>query len=228
MNAQSDALKREAATQAAALVRPGMVVGLGTGSTAAFMIEALIQRVRNEGLAFIGVPTSERSADQARQGGIKLADLADHPSLDLAIDGADQIARASLDLIKGMGGALLREKIIAAAAAHYVIIADESKLTDQLTLPIPVEVVRFGWQSTQLRLHAIGATTTLRLGQAGSPYITDGGNLILDCSFGPLANPATTDDTLHQLVGVIETGLFIGRTSEVVLATAGGVRVMQR
>jgi len=155
-----DTGKRQAAMAAVAMVEDGMVVGLGTGSTAAFAIDGLIARVRDEGLRIVGIPTSERSATQARQGGITLTDFASHPKVDLTIDGADEIARDSLDLIKGLGGALLREKIVAAASTRLVIIADEPKLVTSLggTSPIPVEIVPFGWETTANRLTALGPT----------------------------------------------------------------------
>ncbi len=228
MESDQNALKRAVAERAAALVQQGMAVGLGTGSTAALLVAALIRRVRDEGLSFVAVPTSERTAAQAAEGGILLTDLGAHPVLDLAIDGADQIAEGSLALIKGYGGALLREKIVAAAARNFVVIADDSKLAPGLDQKVPVEVVRFGWQSTDLRIRALGATTELRRGPDGAPYITDGGNLILDASFGPLPDPAATDAALRALIGVVETGLFIGMASQVLLATANGVMTLNR
>jgi ribose 5-phosphate isomerase A len=219
-----DALKQQAAARAASYVQTGMVVGLGTGSTAAFVIAALIGRARAEGLRFIGVPTSERSAQQARDGGLELSDLAAHPSLDLTIDGADQVELGSLNLIKGMGGALLREKIVAAASQRLVIVVDGSKLADVLALPVPVEVARFGWQATQRQVQKLGAMAAPRQAADGSLFITDGGDVILDCDFGPLHDPAMTNHALRDIVGVIETGLFIGRASEVLVAEAAGVR----
>ena len=228
MSADRDARKREAAMEAVAMVEDGMVVGLGTGSTAAFAIEGLIARVRG-GLRIAGIPTSERSAAQARAGGIALTDFAHHPRVDLTIDGADEIARDTLDLIKGLGGALLREKIVAAASARLVIIADEPKLVSGLgaTLPVPVEVVGFGWQTTALRLEALGARPVLRE-RNGAPFRTDGGNLILDCHFGAIADPAALERALSGVVGVVETGLFIGMASTALVATPGGVIRLNR
>jgi ribose 5-phosphate isomerase A len=228
MESDKDALKRAAAEQAAAAVQSGMAVGLGTGSTAAFMIAALIRRSRDEGLRIVCVPTSERSAQQAREGGLTLTDLAAHSVLDLTIDGADQIERTTLNLIKGMGGALLREKIVAAASDRLIIISDDSKLAKRLSLPVPVEVVRFGWQATERRIKALGAATSLRTRSDGSPYITDGGDLILDCDFGELDDAAPIDLALRQIVGVIETGYFIGRADTVLLASEGGVQRLER
>ena len=220
--------KRAVAERAAALVEQGMAVGLGTGSTAALLIEALIRRVREEDLHFVAVPTSERTADQASAGGILLTDLGAHPQLDLAIDGADQIAEGSLALIKGYGGALLREKIVAAAAKHFVVIADDSKLSPGLDKKVPVEVVRFGWQSTDRQIRALGAETELRKAADGSPYLTDGGNYILDAALGPLPDPAATNQALRAIVGVVETGLFIAMADTALLATADGVVTLTR
>jgi ribose 5-phosphate isomerase A len=228
MESDKDVLKRQAAEAAAALVCPGMAVGLGTGSTAAHLVAVLIRRWREEGLRFVAVPTSERTAAQAAAGGLALTDLAAHPALDLTIDGADQIELRTLNLIKGMGGALLREKIVAAASDALVIIADDGKLADRLCLPVPVEVVRFGWQATDRRIRALGAATALRRGPDGGPYITDGGDLILDADFGAMADPGATDRALRDIVGVIESGLFIGRARQVFLAGADGVRHLER
>ncbi|HEY8290418.1 MAG TPA: ribose-5-phosphate isomerase RpiA [Acetobacteraceae bacterium] len=224
-----DGQKREAAEAAVALVRDGMVVGLGTGSTAAFAIDALIRRVR-DGLSIVGIPTSERSAAQARTGGIRLVDFADHPRIDLTIDGADEIASGSLDLVKGLGGALLREKIVAAASDRLVIVADETKLVDRLgtTARVPVEVVPFGWQTTAARLTALGAQPVLRLSQTGEPFRTDGNNLILDCGFGRIADPAALERALSHAVGVVESGLFIGMADMALVATTVGVRRFDR
>lgn len=223
-----DALKKEAALTAVAMVQDGMVVGLGTGSTAAFAIDGLIARVR-DGLSIVGIPTSERSARQAEAGGIRLVDFADRTRVDLTIDGADEIADGSLDLIKGLGGALLREKIVAAASDRLVIIADEPKLVHGLggTCPVPVEVVPFGWQTTAARIASLGARPVLR--QTGSEaFRTDGGNLILDCHFGLIADPVAVEASLSATVGVVETGLFISMASTALVATATGVRRLDR
>lgn len=223
-----DAMKREAALAAVAMVEDGMVVGLGTGSTAAFAIDGLIARVR-DGLKIVGIPTSERSARQAEAGGIRLTDFAEVARVDLTIDGADEIATASLDLIKGLGGALLREKIVAAASDRLVIIADEPKLVPGLggTCPVPVEVVPFGWQTTSARIARLGARPVLRQAD-GAPFRTDGGNLILDCHFGPIADAAGLEAALSAVVGVVETGLFIGMARTALVATASGVRRLDR
>jgi ribose 5-phosphate isomerase A len=224
-----DALKREAAMAAVAMVEDGMVVGLGTGSTAAFAIDGLIARVR-DGLRIVGIPTSERSAQQARDGGIPLTDFSRHPQVDLTIDGADEIARGSLDLIKGLGGALLREKIVAAASARLVIIADESKLVSGLggTVPVPVETVAFGWETTAARLTRLGANPVLRKAPDGTAFHTDGGNLILDCHFGIIADPGRVEQNLSRTIGVVETGLFIGMATTALVATPTGIVRLDR
>ncbi len=229
MRDDRDAFKREAAQAAVAMVEDGMVVGLGTGSTATFAIEGLIERVRG-GLRILGIPTSEHSAAQAREGGIELSDFAHHTTLDLTIDGADEIARDTLDLVKGLGGALLREKIVAAASDRLVIIADEPKLVSGLgaTVAVPVEVVAFGWETTFVRLAEREARPVLRTSKDGHAFRTDGGNLILDCHFGAISDPAGLERMLSGIVGVVETGLFIGMASIALVATPGGIIRLDR
>jgi ribose 5-phosphate isomerase A len=219
------ALKQAAAESAAALVEPGMLVGLGSGSTAAFAVAALARRVR-DGLRIAAIPTSERTAAQARASGIPLTTFADHPHLDLTIDGADEIETATLNLIKGHGGALLREKIVAAASRRLIIVADETKLVHRLGLrtTIPIEVVPFGWQLTARRLQDLGATLTLRRTDADRPFTSDSGHYILDCAL-PNPQPASIAQDLDRTVGVVEHGLFLGMASEAHVATPAGVRV---
>lgn len=229
VTADRDERKREAAMAAVAMVEDGMVIGLGTGSTATFAIDALVALVR-DGMRIVGIPTSERSARQARAGGITLTDFAHHTRLDLTIDGADEIAGKSLNLIKGLGGALLHEKIVAAASERLVIIADEPKLVANLggTAPVPVEVVSFGWESTAVRLNALGANPVMRVGADGAPFLTDSGNLILDCFFGLIADPARLEQDLAATIGVIESGLFIGLATTAIVATADGIVRLDR
>jgi ribose 5-phosphate isomerase A len=219
-----DAQKRLAAQIAADMVEDGMVVGLGTGSTATFLIDSLIARAK-DGLRIVCIPTSERSAAQARGGGLQLVDFASHPVIDLTIDGADEIKRDSLDLVKGLGGALLREKIVASASKRLVIIADDSKLVDFLgsKAPVPVEVTRFGWEATRGRLRATGATITQRMAGNGEPYITDGGNYILDAAFDSIADGRRMNCAIRDIVGVVETGLFIGMAELALVAGDEGV-----
>ncbi|HEX5327592.1 MAG TPA: ribose-5-phosphate isomerase RpiA [Acetobacteraceae bacterium] len=220
--------KRAAAEAAVALVADGMAVGLGTGSTAAFAIDALAARVR-AGLSIMAIATSEHSAAQARANGIRVVGFAECRRLDLTIDGADEIARGTLALIKGHGGALLREKIVAAASDRLVIIADASKLVDRLggATPVPIEVVPFGWETTAARIEREGGQPRLRVGNDGTPVRTDGGNLILDCGFATIGDPAALDRTLSQLIGVIETGLFNGMASCALVADEQGVQRLE-
>ena len=224
-----DTQKRAAAEAAVAMVKDGMLVGLGTGSTAWFAIEALIRRTQG-GLRIRAIATSERSAGQARAGGIALTSFAEHRHLDITIDGADEIELGSLNLIKGLGGALLREKIVAAASAQLVIVADRQKLVERLgqSVPVPVEVVPFGWQTTADRLRRLGTEPEPRRDAAGQLYCTDGGNRILDCRFAPIADPAGLDQALGQTVGVVETGLFIGMASLALVADDHGVQEIRR
>src|SRR5215467_49976 len=219
-----NAFRRAAAEAAVELVQDGMIVGLGTGSTAAFAVEALARRHR-QGLRFLGIPTSERTAAQATAAGIPLTSLAEHRQIDLTIDGADEVERGTLNLIKGMGGALLREKIVAAASRRLVIIVDGAKLVDRLgtRVSLPVEVVAFGLDATRAALEVLGASVRLRLSPAGDPFLTDGGNRILNCGFGPIADPARLEERIKRLVGVIESGLFISRADPVFVADLAGV-----
>lgn len=222
--AERNALKRAAAEAAVELVQDGMVVGLGTGSTAAFAVEALARRHRH-GLRFVGMPTSERTAAQAAAAGIPLTSFAEHRQIDLTIDGADEVERGTLNLIKGLGGALLREKIVAAASRRLAIVVDGAKLVDRLgtRAPVPVEVVAFGLEATRAALEGLGASARLRQSSAGEPFATDSGNRILDCSFGPIVDPARLEERIGHVVGVVESGLFIGRADTVFVADAAGV-----
>ena len=219
-----DGFKRAAAEAAVALVEDGMVVGLGTGSTAAFAVEALARRY-HAGLRFVGIPTSARTAAQAAEAGIPLTSFAQHRRIDLTIDGADEVERATLNLIKGRGGALLREKIVAAASRRLAIVVDASKLVDRLGThaPVPVEVVPFGREATAAALEVLGASTTLRTLPCGAPFVTDGGHHILDCAFGRIADPGRLERRIRRIVGVVECGLFISRADPVLVADPGGV-----
>src|SRR5258706_2523233 len=219
-----DALKRAAAQAAVELVEDGMVVGLGTGTTAAFALEALARRHR-QGLRFVGIPTSERTATEAAAMNIPLSSFGEHRQIDLTIDGADEVESGTLNLIKGLGGALLREKIVAAASRRLAIIVDGSKLVNRLGIraPVPVEVVAFGLEPTRATLEVLGASARLRLSPLGEPFVTDSGNRILDCSFGPIADPARLEERIKRVVGVVECGLFISRADPVFVADAAGV-----
>jgi ribose 5-phosphate isomerase A len=230
MSDAAAALKRAAAERAVADVSDGMVLGLGTGSTAALAVEALAARIRDEDLHIVGVPTSERTAAQATALGITLTDLATHPKLDLIIDGADAVERGSLSLIKGLGGALLREKIVACASHRMTVIVDDSKLRGPLGsfCPVPVEIVKFGWQATFAKLVDMGAAAALRTGTDGAPFVTDGGNLIADCNFGEIADAAALAAGVKAITGVVESGLFIGIATQVIVASASGIHVLAR
>ena len=218
--------KRAAAEAAVAQVQDGMVVGLGTGSTADLALDALGRRVR-DGLRIAGIPTSERTAARARALNIPLAATDGELHIDLDIDGADEVERSTLNLIKGHGGALLREKIVASASTRFVVIADESKLVDRLgsRFAVPVEVDRFGWRAAARRIEKVGAAVAIRR-HDGKEFVSDGGNYILDCSFGLIADPPALARELDAIVGVVEHGLFVGMTSEVLIGASGGVIVL--
>jgi ribose 5-phosphate isomerase A len=226
---QRDELKKASALRAIEYVKDGMIVGLGTGSTAYFVVEGLGARVA-QGLKIVGIPTSERTAAQARGLSIPLATFAEYSRIDLTIDGADEVERGTLNLIKGLGGALLREKIVATAGDRLIIVVDEEKLVDQLGdhTPVPVEVTQFGWQATAAKLAKLGAEPVLRHAAEDHPFITDGGNYILDCKFGKIADSAALESQIGMTVGVVESGLFIGRSTAVIVATGSGVEVLTR
>jgi ribose 5-phosphate isomerase A len=224
-------LKREAARRALDLVRPGMRLGLGTGSTARHFVDLLGERVE-QGLVVICVPTSEKTKSQAEGLGVPLTTLDETPELDLVVDGADEVD-PELRLIKGGGGALLREKIVAAAAKRMIVIADETKLVDRLgAFPLPIEVVPFGLAATRRHIAQsagqCGCRGELRLRHASKsgPFVTDGGHYILDASFGAIANPAGLAAALAAIPGVVDHGLFIGLARGAILAGAEGLRIL--
>lgn len=225
-------MKRAAALKALELVRPGIKLGLGTGSTAAVFVDLLGEKVK-AGLDVECVATSETTAAQARALGIKLTSLEAEPVLDMTVDGADEVD-GDLRLVKGGGGALLREKIVAVSSDRLVIIADSSKKVARLgSFPIPVEVVPFGLASTRRMVEALAGDigcagpVTLRLSKDGGPFVTDNGNYILDCKFGPLSDPEALDDVLRAIPGVIESGLFLGICDTAILSGPDGVEVME-
>jgi ribose 5-phosphate isomerase A len=222
--------KKAAAETAAKLVEDGMIVGLGTGSTAAFFVRALAQRISGENLRVLGIPTSEHTAELARSLNVPLTTFAEHTQIDLAVDGADEVELGTLFLIKGQGGALLREKIVAAASKRMIVIADETKLVERLgsKTSVPVEVVQFGWQATENRLRGIGAKTSLRLAAGGKPLVTDSGNYIIDCAFGPMEKPKEIAHHLDHVVGAVEHGLFLGFASQVLVGGRDGVKTLTR
>ncbi len=222
-----DDLKHTAALRATQYVRDGMAVGLGTGSTAHHAIMELGRRVREEGLRITGVPTSDRTAALATSLGIPLATLEDLPHLDVTIDGADEVTLDTFNAIKGMGGALLHEKIVALATHEEMLIVDESKVVPRLGhhTAIPVEVVHFGWSRTRDSLRSLGCDPILRLTNQGDPFITDSRNLLLDCHFPPINDPHALAAALKSITGVVEHGLFLGIVARVIVASASGVRV---
>ncbi|MEL7488009.1 MAG: ribose-5-phosphate isomerase RpiA [Pseudomonadota bacterium] len=222
-------LKRRAAAAALDLVEPDMILGLGTGSTAAAFVDQLGERVR-DGLSVSGIATSEATRAQAASVGVDIIEPDETTEIDLAVDGADEIG-PRLALIKGGGGALLREKIIADAAKKFVVIADASKRVATLgAFPLPVEIDQFSWGLTVKRLReALGdagfdqPTLTLRAGANGAPFLSDGGNFIIDCKLGRIEDPAAPDLALRALPGVVETGLFIGIADTAFVADENGV-----
>ena len=221
--------KQMAGEEAVKYIENGMVIGIGTGSTAAYMIQALAQRLR-EGLSIVGaVPTSEATAQLAGSLGIPLTDLDAHPRLDLDIDGADEID-GQLNLIKGGGGALLREKIVAAASRRFIIIADSSKVVRQLGLkfPVPVEIIPFARTPVQLQLLELGAQVQLRR-RDGQVFYTDSGNIILDCFFpGGIGDPQALHASIKSIAGVVESGLFLNMVERAIIGGTGGVQILSK
>lgn len=229
MNALEDQ-KQQAAERACQDVQDGMILGLGSGSTARYLVLGLAARLRDGRLHdIVGVPTSEATAALAREHDLPIATLDTHPTLDLAIDGADEID-PQLNLIKGLGGALLREKIVATAATRFVIIADETKLVGQLgtRAPLPVEVVPFGVALCTRLLRNLGCEPTLRRAADGTPAQTDQGNLILDCHCNGIPDSSALGVAIKAIPGVVEHGLFIGMAAAAYVAGSAGVAIMAR
>jgi ribose 5-phosphate isomerase A len=227
-----DSFKLAAARRALAFVEPRMRLGLGTGSTASLFVGLLGEEVR-KGLNVLCVPTSDDTRIKAAKLGIPLTTLDETPLLDLTIDGADELD-GELRLIKGGGGALLREKIVATASDRMVVIADVSKRVEKLgAFPLPVEVVRFGVTATRNMIEMLAADSgcqgeiKLRLGRDGEPFITDGGNYIFDCSFGRLDDPESLDEALKFIPGVVENGLFLGIADAAIIGGPEGVSVIE-
>jgi ribose 5-phosphate isomerase A len=225
-----EAAKQKAAHEAVKHVQNGHIVGLGSGSTAAYAIEQLGERVRREKLQILGVPTSYQALMLAAHCGIPITTLDEHSHLDVAIDGADQVDNA-LNLIKGMGGALTREKIVASAASQFIVIADETKLVKKLGTdhPVPVEVLPFALSPSLAKMHEMNGQPIVRdaKGKVG-PLVTDNGNFIVDVDFGPIDNPAALNSRLKLIPGVVETGLFVGMTQIGYIGTEKSVKRLQR
>jgi ribose 5-phosphate isomerase A len=227
----TETLKRQAAAQALQSVTSGMALGLGTGSTVAHFVDLLGRKLESGELTdIVGVPSSIRTGREARQAGIPLVSLAEHPVLDLTVDGADEVS-PELDLIKGMGGALLREKMVAQASARFIVIADVGKRVQRLgTLSsLPVEVVEWGWGVHSAFLESRGGAVTLRTFDDGPPYKSDNGNLILDCRFPDgIDDPYALHTALRARAGVVETGLFLGLATDAILAGPDGLETLRR
>ncbi len=229
MSWREDAKKR-AALEAAKNIEDGFVIGLGSGSTVAYAISEIGRRIREENLHVLGVPASYKTFLLAVECGIPLTTLNEHPRLDLDIDGADQIDD-ELNLIKGKGGALTREKIIASASKTLIIIVDETKLTRSLgrDQPLPVEVLPFALPLVADRIKKLGGRPKLRERRDGSgPYVTDNGNFILDVDFGVIRDPRSLDVDLKRIPGVVETGLFIGMAEKAYIGTKSDVKILER
>lgn len=218
-----DSEKRQAALKATEFVRDGMVVGLGTGTTSKHLILALGARVR-AGLKIQAVPTSHDTAALARQSGIPLIESDNAWMIDLAIDGADQVD-PKLNLVKGGGGALLKEKIVAAAAKQFIVMVDHTKLVPGLggSFPLPIEVVQFGWGSTARNIEQVSGGKAVLRERNGTVFQTEAGHVILDLHMPKIDDPATLEIELNQIPGIVETGLFIGRTSILIVGRAQGV-----
>lgn len=218
-----DSLKKAAALKAVEYVQDGMVVGLGTGSTAKHMIIALGEKVRG-GMQLRGVPTSHETATLARQSGITLIDSDNRWEIDVAIDGADQVD-PSFNLIKGGGGALLKEKIVAASAKQFIVLVDQTKQVPVLggSFPLPIEVVPFGWGSTAREIEALTMSRVVLRERNGAPFKTEAGNLILDVHLARIDQPKELEIALNQIPGIVETGLFVGRTDILIVGRPQGV-----
>jgi len=222
-----DQEKQAAAREAIRLVEPGNIVGLGSGSAASYAIRFLAERV-GQGLNILGIPTSLKSEQLAEQLGIPLTTLEEHPEIDIDIDGADEIG-PHLDLIKGGGGALLREKIIASVSKRFVVVAESVKQVPCLgRFPLPVEVIAFAQPIVKTRIEALGAKASLRQYAYGNPYVTDEGHHILDCTFGTIDDPPVLARQLDEIPGVVEHGLFIGMAELALVGKDGGVTMVRR
>jgi ribose 5-phosphate isomerase A len=225
-----DSLKRLVGEYAVQFITSGMVVGLGHGSTAIWSTRTLAERIHTGALQnIVAIPCSKETEREALVLGIPLTTFAEHPVVDVTIDGADEVD-PQFQLIKGGGGALLREKIVAQASRRQIIVIDESKLSPALgtNSALPVEVIPFGWRSQVGAIEGLGATWTLRLAQDGSPFVTDQQNYILDCRFPPMNNPHTIANALNQLATVVETGLFLDIATDLIIGRASGVEHRQR
>ena len=227
---RQDELKKKAAIHAVDFIESDMVIGLGTGSTANFAIIEIAQRLKAGDLSnIVGIPSSERTEKLARGLNIPLVDFEAHPTIDLTIDGADEVD-PDLNLIKGGGGALLREKIVAQASRRNIIIVDESKLSTLLGTrwAVPIEVVPFARKTEEIFIESIGGSVTLRLDQNDSPFLTDQQNVILDANFGQISDPGDLVSRLNPRAGIVEHGLFLGLATDVIVAARKDIRHLRR
>jgi ribose 5-phosphate isomerase A len=224
-NQDLDSLKKAAALKAVEFVRDGMVVGLGTGSTAKHMVVALGEKIRS-GMRLRGVPTSRETAVLAQQQGIALVDADNAWVIDVAIDGADQVDPA-FNLIKGGGGALLKEKIVAASAKQFIVVVDHTKRVSVLggSFPLPIEVIPFGWGSTAREIEALTQSRVVLRERNGVPFTTEAGNMIVDVHLARIDQPRNLEIALNQIPGIVETGLFVGRTDLLIVGTANGIEL---
>jgi len=222
----TESAKDRAARAGALLVESGMTVGLGSGSTAALMLRFLADRIEQEGLLITGVPTSRATAELARTLKIPLRDLDDVSVLDINLDGADEID-PGFRMIKGRGGALLREKIVASSSARRVTMITAEKRVASLGIAVPVEVSSFGMNHTEGRLKSLGSATSIRRAPDGTVFITDGGNAIIDCQFPPISDARSLDNELQRTVGVLETGLFIDLCDTLIVGCGDGVETIE-
>jgi len=228
--ASEQSLKQQAADQVLEYIQSDTVVGLGHGSTAVLAVRGLAAKLsRGELTGILGIPCSRFIEAEAKRLGIPLTTLEDHPVIDLTFDGADEVDPA-LNLIKGGGGALLREKIVAQASRREIIIVDESKLSPALGThwAVPVEVIPFGWRTQAAYLESLGAKVRVRLGEDATPFKTDQGNLIMDCAFGPIGDPVSLGARLDARTGIVGHGLFLGLATDVIVAGATGIKHMRR
>lgn len=227
---KQEKLKQEAAHHAVGFIKSGMVVGLGTGSTAAFAVMRIAERLKSRDLKnIVGIPTSIRTEKLARELEIPLCGLDAQPAIDVTIDGADEVDE-DLNLIKGGGGALLREKVVAQASRRNIIVVDESKLSLRLGTrwALPVEVIPFATKAEENFLKSLGASVTLRLDAQGQPYKTDQHNYILDANFGQMADPNRLAAKLNERAGIVEHGLFLGLAGDVIVAAQDEIRHLKR
>ncbi|GIO24815.1 ribose-5-phosphate isomerase RpiA [Oceanobacillus sp. J11TS1] len=226
MNTQ-DQLKKAVGEKAASLVKDGMKVGIGSGSTVYWLVRALGERIQKEGIHIEGIPSSIQTEEWAKEFGVPLTDFATTKELDVTIDGSDEVD-PDFQLIKGGGAALFREKIIAQAAKELIIIVDQSKLVEQLgAYALPVEILPFAWERTAYEIEKLGCVPALRL-KEGKPLVTDNGNYIVDCPFEKIKDPAELDQKLQKIVGVVETGLFINMATSVIIGSPEGVSMKEK